>query len=88
MSGYGSEFQSSESEQEAGVLSHLQNWIAEQDMIFTSELNRIQDEVPNILNSNVEILRAIRDAAKLTGRKELLDELKYEFSQKDTPSQI
>lgn len=81
MSDFGGEVDPLAHEANAGVLSHLNNWISQQDARFSLDLSHLQDTTPNIFDSNLEILKSIREAARLVGRKELLDELKYEFSQ-------
>lgn len=87
MNEFGGEADPLNHEVDPGVLSHLNTWISKQDARFSLEFNNLQDTTPDIFNSSLKILESIRDAAKLVGRKELLDELKYEFSQSEDRKQ-
>lgn len=80
MNSVGGEFEP-KMEKGAMTLDHLERWIAEQNKHFDTRFHHLQENAPNLMNSSIEILESIREASRLIGRKELLDELRYEFSQ-------
>lgn len=80
MNSVGGEFEPNK-ETDAMVLNHLDRWIAAQNTHFDTRFHELQEEAPNLMNSSIEILESIREASRLIGKKELLDELKHEFSQ-------
>lgn len=58
----------------------LAAWIAEQDDRLATAFNSLNENPPTVFNSSLEILEAIREAARLSGRREVLDDLKFEYS--------
>jgi hypothetical protein len=62
--------------------SDLAAWIAEQDDRLATAFNTLNENPPTVFNSSLEILEAIREAARLSGRREVLDDLKFEYSRR------
>ena len=59
----------------------LAEWIAEQDERLATAFDNLNRNPPTVFNSSLEILDAIREAARLSGRREVLDDLRFNIHQ-------
>lgn len=61
----------------------LASWVAETDANLAAAIRDLETNAPDIFDDGQSILNAVERAAKLAGRREVLDELKDRIANKD-----
>ncbi len=62
---------------------HIEDWVAETDAQIHADLDDIEDQEPTIFDDSGTILSAVEKAARLAGKREILDDIKEKLRQTD-----